>query len=58
MRPPPVNISVQRATITAVVGTNVQLECYAEESGDISLVWSRQGGLPPGICNLLNQESY
>ncbi|KAK7494115.1 hypothetical protein BaRGS_00014588, partial [Batillaria attramentaria] len=43
----PPTIIIRRAQITAVVGTDVQLECYAQD-GNVVLVWSRQGGLPAG----------
>ncbi|XP_076452135.1 basement membrane-specific heparan sulfate proteoglycan core protein-like isoform X4 [Babylonia areolata] len=41
-------ITIRRAQITATIGADVQLECYAENNQNIQLIWSRQGGLPPG----------
>ncbi|XP_025082607.1 basement membrane-specific heparan sulfate proteoglycan core protein-like isoform X8 [Pomacea canaliculata] len=41
-------IHLRLAQITATVGSNVQLECYTKGNADVQLIWSRQGGLPPG----------
>ena len=48
MRPQPLQIVVRRATIEATIGSDVQLECYAQDEQGVLLVWSRQGGLPTG----------
>ncbi|XP_070207543.1 basement membrane-specific heparan sulfate proteoglycan core protein-like isoform X4 [Littorina saxatilis] len=63
--PGPLTIIVRRAQITATIGSDVQLECYASDENNVILVWSRQGGLPPGstqdggILNIPNiQQSY
>ena len=56
-----ITIIIRRAQITATVGSDVQLECYAQDNQNVVLVWSRQGGLPLGrgvvcVCVLCVSE--
>ncbi|CAL1546871.1 unnamed protein product [Lymnaea stagnalis] len=60
-----IQIIVRRTNITATVGQREQLICYAEGGDDVNLIWTREGGLPPGttqengVLTLANiQRSY
>ncbi|XP_061163155.1 basement membrane-specific heparan sulfate proteoglycan core protein-like [Saccostrea echinata] len=44
---PDVNVQVRQVIVVAVSGTTAELVCYVEGI-QAQLVWSRQGGLPPG----------
>ncbi|CAG5125030.1 unnamed protein product, partial [Candidula unifasciata] len=43
-----VEVVTRRTNITAVVGQSEQLICYVEGGNGVTLVWSRDGGLPIG----------
>ncbi|XP_060073482.1 basement membrane-specific heparan sulfate proteoglycan core protein-like [Ylistrum balloti] len=44
-----ITVIVRQTSVIAVVGTTAQLYCYVDDNtGRTTLVWSRNGGLPPG----------
>ncbi|KAH9504452.1 hypothetical protein Btru_063679 [Bulinus truncatus] len=62
--PAPIQVIVRRANITGVIGQSEQMVCESD-TANVSLVWSREGGLPPetrqanGVLTFSNiQPSY
>ncbi|KAL3861185.1 hypothetical protein ACJMK2_007245 [Sinanodonta woodiana] len=46
---PDITIIVRQTSVVALIGSTATLECHVEdETGRVTLFWSRTGGLPPG----------